>query len=289
VTSDEALMDEIRQGRRAAFETLFDRYREPIWAFFRRRTPDEGRAEELAQDTFVAVLEGAARYERRGTFRSYLFGIAYNVLLADRRKAAHRATDGLDAEPPARDFADPDPGIWVRDALARLRQIGQVIEDTQGSQDVTDQIVDLDARLASARATEQRLTELLRNRTGKLSDVLEVERELARVRLDIERLDAEKTNTARRVTYATIDINIAEERKAGLDAGPLSLATRIRVAAADGLESALESVAWTVLFLLRTGPTLILWSVVVAVVWLVLRRRVRFGIRDSGLGIRDPR
>jgi RNA polymerase sigma factor (sigma-70 family) len=110
-------MDEIRQGRRAAFETLFDRYREPIWAFFRRRTPDEGRAEELAQDTFVAVLEGAARYERRGTFRSYLFGIAYNVLLADRRKAVHRATDRLDVEPPARDFADPDPGIWVRDAL----------------------------------------------------------------------------------------------------------------------------------------------------------------------------
>jgi Domain of unknown function (DUF4349) len=171
------------------------------------------------------------------------------------------------------------PGDRMSATLARLRQIGQVVEDTQGAQDVTDQIVDLDARLASARATEQRLTELLRNRTGKLSDVLEVERELARVRLDIERLDAEKTNTARRVIYATIDINIAE-RKAGLDAGPLSLATRIRVAAADGLESALESVAWTVLFLLRTGPTLILWSVVVAVVWLVLRRRVRFGIRD---------
>jgi RNA polymerase sigma-70 factor, ECF subfamily len=120
VTSDEELMDEIRRGRRAAFETLFDRYREPIWRFFRRRTVDSGRAEELAQDTFVAVLEGAARYERRGLFRSYLFGIAYNVLLADRRKASHRATDQLDEEPPGQDFADPDRGIWVRDALARL-------------------------------------------------------------------------------------------------------------------------------------------------------------------------
>ena len=64
--------------------------------------------------------------------------------------------------------------------------------------------MDLDARLASARATEKRLTELLANRTGRLSDVLDVERELARVRLDIERLDAEKTNIGRRVTYATI-------------------------------------------------------------------------------------
>ena len=113
-------MDEIRQGSRAAFGTLFGRYREPIWRFFRRRTADGGRAEELAQDVFVAVFEGAARYERRGPFRSYLFGIAYNVLQADRRKAAHRATDPLDADPPAPDAGDPDRGIWVRDALQRL-------------------------------------------------------------------------------------------------------------------------------------------------------------------------
>jgi anti-sigma factor RsiW len=173
------------------------------------------------------------------------------------------------------------PGDRLADALARLRQLGQVVEDTQGSEDVTDQIVDLGARLASAHATEQRLTELLRNRTGKLSDVLEVERELARVRLDIERLDAEKTNVGRRVSYATISVTIAEERKAGLDAGPLSLATRIRIAAADGLESALESVALTVLFLLRAGPSLVLWGAAGASIWLVLRRRTRFGIRDS--------
>jgi RNA polymerase sigma-70 factor (ECF subfamily) len=120
VSSDEELMVEIRNGSRAAFETLFARYREPIWAFFRRRAADPGRAEELAQDTFVAVLEGAARYERRGPFRSYLFGIAYHVLLADRRKAAHRVTAPLDVEPAGPDAGDPDRGIWVRDALARL-------------------------------------------------------------------------------------------------------------------------------------------------------------------------
>ena len=131
------------------------------------------------------------------------------------------------------------PGGRMAATLASLRGIGQVVEDTQGSEDVTDQLVDLDARLASGRATEKRLTELLANRTGKLSDVLEVEREITRVRLDIERLDAEKTNMGRRVSYATIAITVAEERKEGL-AGPLSFATRLRVAAADGLESALE-------------------------------------------------
>lgn len=165
------------------------------------------------------------------------------------------------------------PGDQMAAALARLRAIGQVVEDTQGSQDVTDQIVDLDARLVSARATEKRLTELLANRTGKLSDVLEVEREITRVRLDIERLDAEKTNMGRRVSYATIDVTIAEERKEGL-VGPLSFVTRIRIAAADGLESALEGVTETILFVLRAGPSLILWGLAAASIWFVLRRRL---------------
>ena len=166
------------------------------------------------------------------------------------------------------------PGDRMAATLARLRELGQVVEDTQGSQEVTDEIVDLDARLASARATEKRLTELLANRTGKLSDVLEVEREITRVRLDIERLDAEKTNLVRRVSYATIAISIAEERKEGL-VGPLSLATRIRVAAADGLESALDTVTALLLFVLRAGPTIVLFGFAAGIAWWFGRRILR--------------
>jgi RNA polymerase sigma-70 factor (ECF subfamily) len=120
VSSDEDLMDRTRRGSRDAAEVLFERYRTPVWQFFRRRVADAGVAEELAQDTFVAVMEGAARYERRGAFRSYLFGIAFNVLQADRRKRAHRAAEPLDGDPPSAASPDPDPAIWVRGALARL-------------------------------------------------------------------------------------------------------------------------------------------------------------------------
>ena len=117
--SDEDLMLDVRRGSRAAFETLFGRYREPVWGFFRRRTADAGRAEELAQDTFVAVLEGARRYQQRGSFRSYLFGTAYHVLQADRRKSAFRTTAPLDSDPSV-DAADPADTLWVRDAIATL-------------------------------------------------------------------------------------------------------------------------------------------------------------------------
>jgi RNA polymerase sigma-70 factor (ECF subfamily) len=117
--TDEELMLDVRRGSREAFETLFGRYRELIWRFFRRRTADGATAEELAQETFVAMLEGAKRYAQRGSFRSYLFGTAYNVLQAQRRRSHRRAAEPLEFEPPAPELS-PDTGLWVRDALSTL-------------------------------------------------------------------------------------------------------------------------------------------------------------------------
>jgi hypothetical protein len=167
------------------------------------------------------------------------------------------------------------PAAQLGDALGKLRQLGQVTEDTQGSEDVTDQLVDLDTRLVNARATEQRLNDILKNRTGKLSDVLEVEREVSRVRLEIEQMDAQRLNTGRRVNYATITLEIDEVRKAGLESGALSLTTRLRVAAADGLESGLESVVGAVLFVLRAGPATLLWLAAGLFGWTIGRRIFR--------------
>jgi RNA polymerase sigma-70 factor (ECF subfamily) len=122
VLSDDELMAEAGRGSQAAFEALFERYREPVWRFFRRRTPDAGVAQELAQDTFVAVLEGTRRYKAKGMFRSYLFGVAYNVLLADRRKRTHRRTEPLDPDGPSAlgAAADPETVIWLRAALSTI-------------------------------------------------------------------------------------------------------------------------------------------------------------------------
>src|ERR1700730_16255143 len=86
MATDEELILEFQKGSREAFSELFLRYRELIYAFFRRRVKDAARAEELAQETFVAILRGVQRYEPRATFRSYLFGIAYKILANDRRK-----------------------------------------------------------------------------------------------------------------------------------------------------------------------------------------------------------
>ncbi len=67
MTSDEALMLEFQGGSRAAFEELFARYRKPLYGFFGRRLNNPERAEDLVQETFLAVIRAASRYEPRAS------------------------------------------------------------------------------------------------------------------------------------------------------------------------------------------------------------------------------
>ena len=130
------------------------------------------------------------------------------------------------------------PSDRLEQVLTALRQLGKVQAESQGADDVTEQVVDLNARLTNARNTEKRLTLVLEQRTGKVADVLQVEREIARVREEIERMDAERTTLERRVTYATVTLDIAEPRKAALDLGPIMVSDRLRNAAVEGLQQA---------------------------------------------------
>ena len=116
--SDEALMLDFQRGSRPAFEELFARYREPLYGFFRRRVQNPERAEELAQETFLAVIRGVARYEPRALVRTYLYGIALKLVAAERRKQQTTVTVPLDGEPAADDLSEA--ALWVRQALARL-------------------------------------------------------------------------------------------------------------------------------------------------------------------------
>src|ERR1700722_6888006 len=119
MTSDEALMLEFQLGSRAAFEELFARYRQPLDGFFRRRLNDAGRAEDLTQEAFLAVIHATSRYEPRALVRTYLYGIALNLLAAERRRFLTSSTSGQSAPEPRTD-GTPECVLWVRQALEKL-------------------------------------------------------------------------------------------------------------------------------------------------------------------------
>jgi hypothetical protein len=161
-------------------------------------------------------------------------------------------------------------------ALDQLKALGDVMRESHTGQDITDHVADVDARLSNARNLEKRLNQLLLTRTGRVAELLEAERELARVRGDIERLDGQRRNLASRVAYAEVTLYITEQRIATVGLGTTPLATRLRNAVMDGLNGALESGLEVMLFAIRVGPTLLLWTVVVGLpAWAVWRWRRR--------------
>ena len=169
------------------------------------------------------------------------------------------------------------PADQLDATLIAMKTLGRVESEAQGGEDVTSQYVDLEARLANARNTERRLTELLQQRTGNLSDVLAVENEHARVRGEIERMEAEKKNMSNQVSFATLTATIAEDYKAQLQVVPPSTSTRLSNAAVEGYKSMVDGIVSLVLFLLEDGPTLLLWGAILFFPARWVWKRVRHG------------
>jgi hypothetical protein len=92
---------------------------------------------------------------------------------------------------------------WL-DPLGRLQYVNVSAED------VSEEFVDLTARVENGHRLEQRLLELLRTRTGKLQEVLSVERELARVREEIERMEGRMRFLKTRAELSTLSVNLYE-------------------------------------------------------------------------------
>jgi len=95
--------------------------------------------------------------------------------------------------------------------LQKIRGLGELKNQTLGTEDVTKTYFDTDARLKNAWVMEQRLIEMLKTKTGKVSDLLQVEKELGRVREEIEKMQGELKYWDSQVQFATVTISLVEK------------------------------------------------------------------------------
>ena len=173
------------------------------------------------------------------------------------------------------------PAPQLEAALHEVKSLGRVEGESQNGEEVTAQHSDLVARIKNDRETELRLQDILRTRTGKVKDVLDVEQEIARVRGEIEQMEGEQKTLEHRVAFATIDLKLAEEYKAQLNAPAPSVLMQLRNASINGFRNAFESLLALVLFLAESGPSLLLWLGLVGIpAWCLWRRYRRIPFRS---------
>jgi len=165
------------------------------------------------------------------------------------------------------------PADQLEVCIAELKKLGRVAEESQAGEEVTKRYTDLTARLNNARTTETRLNQVVEQRTGKVTDILEVEKESARVRGEIEQMEAEQKALEHRVDFATIDLKLAEQYKAQLSTPAPSVVMQLRNATINGFRNAFGNLLGIVLFFAEAGPTLLLWLAILGFpVWRLWRR-----------------
>ena len=95
--------------------------------------------------------------------------------------------------------------------LDEVAKLGVAENRTQTAQDVTEEYVDLEAQITNKKRLEERIVALLKDSTGKIKDVIEVEHELARVRGEIEQMEGRLRYLTNRTDFTTVSISAREE------------------------------------------------------------------------------
>ena len=159
--------------------------------------------------------------------------------------------------------------------LADVGEAGIVVDSSTESEDVTEELVDLEARVETKAAQRDRLTELY-GEANETEEVLAIESELSDVQTEIERLEARQQSLEERVAYSTVVVHLAEpepshpedpvEERAWYDTGVLAAF----LASVEGVVTVLRAAVVGSAYL---APYLLAFGVPLAGVALVLRRR----------------
>lgn len=149
------------------------------------------------------------------------------------------------------------------------RALGTVKFQSEGTEDVTQQHIDLSARLENLRAEEQRLRSFF-EAANNVQEMLAVEVELNRIRGEIESLDAQVKYLERQAAMATVTLELTEERAVvrpdGEDWG-------FKDAITDGFRGAANVLTFAIAFIIATAPLWLLGLIVFFVVRLIIKRR----------------
>jgi hypothetical protein len=212
----------------------------------------------------TAVARVRALAERVG-------GYVANSSLAAGREQLRSAT--LELRVPAARFDE---------LVGGLAPFGRVERVEVQAQDVGEEFVDVTARVANARRLEARLVELLATRTGRLHDVLSVERELARVREEVERHEGRLRYLRTRSATSTLTVTVHERP-------PLLAATPNATPVADAFRAAGRNfVALLTAVIAASGVWAPVGVVVYALLWRWRRRRALGAVTRRGAGSGAP-
>lgn len=169
-----------------------------------------------------------------------------------------------------RRYKNSQTGDWVvripvaqyASFLSGVDAIGFAETRTENAQDVTEEYVDIEARIKNKQALESRVLGILEDRSGKLNEILEIERELSRVREEIERMEGRIRFLKERTRLATVTIRCREQQEYQPAAAP-TLGSRLGQAFSGSIGMMQNFVANLLVVVVAILPWLVMLSLAV--------------------------
>ena len=132
---DAGLARQIKAGNHEAFRHFYERHADAVYHFLLKKGLAPAEAEEVLQQAFVKLWENRAKIREGSTLRSYVFSIAYNQMLNERRKMGRMQsiTQNSDdpQEPVSEDGISPEDDTRHRQLMRRLEHAIQKLPEKQ--------------------------------------------------------------------------------------------------------------------------------------------------------------
>ena len=162
------------------------------------------------------------------------------------------------------------PAAQFGAAMDQVRSAGnRVVQEKITGEDVTEEFIDLEARIKTQKALEDQFLEIMK-RANKVEDALEVERQIAEVRTEIEKLEGRKRFLENRASLSTITVSL--QTPTAITVNTSGFGRDIREAIADSVQVAIAIVLFLIRFVIVMIPIFLL---VILPLWLLARYFMR--------------
>ena len=183
------------------------------------------------------------------------------------------------------------PVADFRAAVARLVALGQVVRNSSDSQDVTEEFVDLEARVKNFKAEEETLNKLLKDAAVRLDDILKIREQIKGVRGEVERAEGRLRYLGTMAALSTITLT-AREEVPYLPEAPVAAATfgeQVGTRFASSWNSLVGSLKAFALWVVEVSPFLPFYALAAGVAYFAARRIWRVARRDATAPAVHPR